>query len=104
MNAKLTEQVKTIAVSERFKQDAFFFCGNSTNAPDERLLAACEKYLDEIADGKTAGSSTIENLKEALAEAFGRKNARPKAMISIESVEDEEAVMMRNILEHAASL
>ena len=103
MKEELIEEIKTLAVSEKFKQDAFFFCGNTTDAPDERLLAACEGYLKETEGGHAARPEVIETLREALTEALGKKKRQLKAMV-ISTVEDENTVMMRNILENAAAL
>ena len=45
----------------------------------------------------------IETLREALTEALGKKKRQLKAMV-ISTVEDENTVMMRNILENSAAL
>jgi len=103
MREELIEEIKTLAVSERYKQDAFFFCGNTTDAPDDRLLAACEGYLKETDGGNFARPEVIETLKAALTEALGKKKRQLKSMV-ISTVEDENTLMMRNILENAAAL
>ncbi len=103
MKEELIEEIKTLAVSEKYKQDAFFFCGNTTDAPDDQLLAACENYLKETEGGNSARPEVLEALKQALTDALGRKKRQLKSMV-ISTVEDENTVMMRNILENAAAL
>jgi len=38
-------QVENLLKGERFKEDAFFFCGSKTITPNKNLIQACESYL-----------------------------------------------------------
>jgi len=48
MKEELISKIRTIAESEKFKQDAFFLCGSSTGNPNFTLLEACERYLETV--------------------------------------------------------
>ena len=64
--------VSTIAESEKFKQDAFFFCGFPSESPDEELLAASKAYLESV-DNDTETDEIKERLVKALRSSLDKK-------------------------------
>ena len=46
------ELIQSIVKNERFKVDAYFFCGFPTDQPNEKLIQLCENYLEKQ-DAKT---------------------------------------------------
>lgn len=43
---ELIEIIKDIHKNEKFKQDAFFFCGYPSDRPNETIIKACKSYID----------------------------------------------------------
>ena len=41
------ELIEGIVKNERFKVDAYFFCGFPTDQPNEKLIKVCENYLEK---------------------------------------------------------
>lgn len=41
-------KIKQIVADEKFKVDAFFFCGFPGETPNEILKQACENYLEMV--------------------------------------------------------
>ena len=41
------ELIQSIVKNERFKVDAYFFCGFPTDQPNEKLIQLCEAYLEK---------------------------------------------------------
>ena len=103
MRQELISQIEMLAAAERFKQDAFFFCGSSTDTPNEALLEACENYLKEVSGSAHACSAVTDKLVSALESVLLLKQRRPKAMC-IETSEDMNTVMIRHILENKEQL
>lgn len=97
MKEQLISKIKTIAESEKFKQDAFFLCGAATGHPNQELLDACEAYLktaesgkknDDVVDrliaelkkviaagGETRGSNSIEVNSEYINDILSSRDA-----------------------------
>ena len=57
------ELIESIVKNERFKVDAYFFCGFSTDQPNEKLIKLCESYLERRdAGSKAAMLSEMERM------------------------------------------
>jgi hypothetical protein len=72
MKEQLISKIRTIAESEKFKQDAFFLCGAATGHPNQDLLDACEAYLRTAESGeenKVETDRLIAELEKVI--AFG---------------------------------
>lgn len=50
--AYVISKIKQIAADEKFKLDAFFFCGFPGGTPNEKLMQACEAYLEMVQRGQ----------------------------------------------------
>lgn len=69
---QIITKIKEIVKDEKFRLDAYFFCGFPSGTPNEKLLHACEAYLDTCEKKKLDKMITenmIENLEEAAAKA-----------------------------------
>ena len=53
------EVIQSIVKNERFKVDAYFFCGFPTDQPNEKLIQLCENYLEKQ-DAKTKAAMLAE--------------------------------------------
>lgn len=64
-------KIREIVSNEKFKLDAYYFCGFPSGTPNEKLLKACEKYLAAV-DGNQpdpqAAADMIAQLESALAQ------------------------------------
>ena len=83
MKEQLISKIKTIAESEKFKQDAFFLCGaaylktaESGEKNDDvvdRLIAELKKVI--AAGGETRGSNSIEVNSEYINDILSSRDA-----------------------------
>ena len=63
-------KVRAIVSNEKFKLDAYFFCGCPSGTPNQALLTACERYLETVESGEPDRAVTqtlITQLESALA-------------------------------------
>lgn len=64
-------KIKEILANEKFKMDAYFFCGFPSGTPNEKLLKACENYLKAAEQEKPdpdAAAALIAELEAAAAD------------------------------------
>ena len=55
------EVIQSIVKNERFKVDAYFFCGFPTDQPNEKLIKVCKDYLEkQNPETKTAMLTEME--------------------------------------------
>ena len=60
------ELIEGIVRNERFKVDAYFFCGFPTDQPNEKLIKVCENYLEKRdPETKSAMLSEMERMAAA---------------------------------------
>ena len=60
------ELIQSIVKNERFKVDAYFFCGFPTDQSNEKLIQLCEAYLEKRdAETKTAMLAEMERMVSA---------------------------------------
>lgn len=62
---QLISLIDGIATNEKFKLDAFFFCGFPTEKPNENLMRACTAYIDSI-NNDTESEEIRDNLVKEL--------------------------------------
>ena len=73
----LVSMVKALGDGEKFKQDAFFFCGFPSEAPNEELMYACQKYVAQAETGNKDVAVTarlISELEKAMVKNSGLKD------------------------------
>ena len=64
---QMMEKIRQITKDEKFRMDAYFFCGFPAGKPNSALLKACETYLTAEGD-KDAAEQLIAALEAAVAE------------------------------------
>ncbi len=102
MNEQLISRVRTLAKTEKYKQDSFFFCGSPSDMPNEALLNACEAWLAAAENGKPDRAVSDRLIRELERIA----PARP-AGIMLENTNAEgagNAFVIWNLLDHRAEL
>lgn len=72
MNTKeqVIEKVRQILKDEKFRLDAYFFCGFPAGEPNQKLVKACEGYLDAVDNEKPQqelAAALIAALEETVA-------------------------------------
>lgn len=68
---ELITKIRQIAKEEKFRLDAYFFCGFPAGKPNSALLKACETYLAAVDSDKQDREATqrmITELRAAVAE------------------------------------
>jgi len=48
---QILEKVREIYSDEKFRMDAYFFCGFPSGVPNEKLMKACGAYLEAVEKG-----------------------------------------------------
>lgn len=64
MKEQLIAKIREIVSNEKFKMDAYFFCGFPSGTPNEKLLKACEKYLETVDNGQPDQDVTAKMIAE----------------------------------------
>ena len=95
---KLISLVDGIAVNEKFKQDAFFFCGYPTDKPNEGLMKICRKYVDAAKEGEVPAE-----IKEALVAELKATIEKGSEVEAVKNMHSNEAEI-KTILENADEL
>lgn len=68
---QLVAKIRQIIKDEKFRLDAYFFCGFPAGKPNSSLLKACENYLATVDSGKQdveAVTKMIAELRAAVVE------------------------------------
>lgn len=75
MREQLISKIREIVSNEKFKMDAYFFCGFPSGTPNEKLLKACEKYLGTVDNGQPDEEVTAGMIAELEAAAVAKSAA-----------------------------
>ncbi|MDY3986109.1 hypothetical protein [Dysosmobacter sp.] len=75
MREQLISKIREIVSNEKFKMDAYFFCGFPSGTPNEKLLKACEKYLETVDNGQPDEEVTAGMIAELEAAAVAKSAA-----------------------------
>ena len=95
---ELIGKIRELYQDEKFRLDAYFFCGFPSGTPNERLMRACEKYLNTL----DAGQSTAESAKTLISELEAAASAKPRIAGVNNMIETRGSV--QEILEYKALL
>lgn len=95
---ELVGKVQELYQDEKFRLDAYFFCGFPSGTPNEKLMKACEKYLNTL----DAGQNTEESTKALISELEAAASAKPKITGTNNMIETQSSI--QEILEHRAFL
>lgn len=88
---QIITKIKEIVKDEKFRLDAYFFCGFPSGTPNEKLLHACEAYLDTC-EKKKFDKMITENMIEKLEEAAAKAKASTVANI-VDNNNDIELIL-----------
>lgn len=94
VRSDLIDRIKELRDGEKFKQDAFFFCGFPSEAPNEELMYACSELL-QMEENNESDERVKTRLKEELNKALN-KDSRLKDNMNITDSKKE----IRDILDH----
>lgn len=81
VRAYVISKIKQIAADERFKVDAFFFCGFPGGTPNETLKQACERYLEMVEHGQEPKGIREELLRELEAAASAERKEQVGTLV-----------------------
>lgn len=95
---ELIEKVRKLHQDEKFRLDAYFFCGFPSGMPNEKLMRTCEEYLSAL----DAGQGTDGAAKKLVSELEAAAAAKPKITGVNNMIETQDSI--REILEHKALL
>lgn len=95
---ELIGKVRELYQDEKFRLDAYFFCGFPSGTPNEKLMKACEKYLNAL----DAGQSTGEPAKALISELEVAASAKPKITGTSNMIETQNSI--QEILDHKSFL
>lgn len=95
---ELIGKIRELYQNEKFRLDAYFFCGFPSGSPNEKLMKACEEYLNRL----DAGQSTGESTRALISELEAAASAKPKIAGVNNMIETQGSV--REILEYKALL
>ena len=63
---QVISKIREIVSNEKFKLDAYYFCGFPSGTPNEKLLKACERYLETL-DRSGVTEEMLAELENTLA-------------------------------------
>lgn len=90
-------KVRSIVSNEKFKLDAYFFCGCPSGTPNQALLTACEQYLEAVDNGRPdreAAETLIAQLEHALANKSKAADNLVNNDADLQAVLDHRALLM----------
>ncbi|MCD8198182.1 MAG: hypothetical protein LUE24_13635 [Lachnospiraceae bacterium] len=94
MNEQLLTKVRKLYQNEKFKLDAFFFCGSPTGTPNEGLIEACERYLEAAQRGGTVDAEAAALIAE-METAACRAQQEARAADTADSRADIGEILVR---------
>ena len=74
MKEQVIQTIREIVSNEKFKLDAYFFCGFPSGTPNEKLLKACEKYLETVDNGQPDPDVTAAMIAQLEAAAAAKSD------------------------------
>lgn len=85
------EKIREIQKDEKFRMDALFFCGFPSGMPNEKLMKACEAYLNAVDNGED--TSALVGPLTAELEAAVKKNEGSKVDNIIDNLASMQALL-----------
>ena len=90
-------KIREIVSNEKFKLDAYYFCGFPSGTPNEKLLKACQKYLEGV-DGNRPSTDDAAAMIAELEGALARKSGAADNLVNndadIQEVLDHRDVLL----------
>lgn len=85
------EKIREIHKDEKFRMDALFFCGFPSGMPNEKLMKACEAYLNAVDNGEDTAALVAPLTAEL--EAAVKKNEGSKVDNIIDNLAGMRALL-----------
>ena len=85
-------KVREIYNDEKFRMDALFFCGFPSGMPNEKLMKACEGYLNALDAGEPTQEAAGPLVRE-LESAVTAKTKSAKVENIIDNLENVRALL-----------
>ena len=90
-------KIREIVSNEKFKLDAYYFCGFPSGTPNEKLLKACEKYLETV-DGNQPDPAVTADMIAQLEGALAQKSKAADNLVNndadIQEVLDHRGLLL----------
>lgn len=91
-------KVREIVSNEKFKLDAYFFCGCPSGTPNQKLLDACTAYLETVENAQPDEAVTARMVAE-LESALANKSKAADNLVNndadLQAVLDRRELLMR---------
>lgn len=94
----IISKVKEIVSNEKFKLDAYFFCGCPSGTPNQKLLEACEEYLKTVENAQPDEAVTVNMIAE-LESALANKSKAADNLVNNDA-DIQEVLDHRELLLH----
>ena len=89
-------KIREIVSNEKFKLDAYYFCGFPSGTPNEKLLKACERYLETV-DGNQPDPAVTSDMIAQLEGALAQKSKAADNLVNSD-VDIQEVLDHRDLL------
>lgn len=84
----LISKVREIVANEKFKMDAYFFCGFPSGTPNEKLLKAGEQYLAAVDGAQSDPAATAKLIAELEAAAAAKPDAADNLVNNLSEIRE----------------
>lgn len=92
MKEQLVSIIRQIISAEKYKLDAYFFCGSPVGTVNKELLSACEKYI-EAADNKQESKEITEKMISELEAVVALQEQKGATTNVINNIADVKQVL-----------
>lgn len=88
MKEQLISKIREIDSNEKFKMDAYFFCGFPSGTPNVKLQKACEKYLETVDNAQPDPAVTATLIAELEAAAVMKSAAADNLVNNTDEIKE----------------
>lgn len=88
MKEQVIAKIREIVSNEKFKLDAYFFCGFPSGTPNEKLLKACEKYLETVDSAQPDAAVTAAMIAELEAAAAAKSDVADNLVNNLSDIKE----------------
>ena len=88
---QVISKIREIVSNEKFKLDAYYFCGVPSGTPNEKLLKACERYLETLDRSEEPDRGVTDEMLAELENTLARKSKAADNLVNNDA--DIQAVL-----------
>ena len=88
---QVISKIREIVSNEKFKLDAYYFCGFPSGTPNEKLLKACERYLETLDRSEEPDRGVTDEMLAELENTLARKSKAADNLVNNDA--DIQAVL-----------